>query len=575
MRSSSSLGFAILSILLALNAVAQSSGTFVATGSMTTARTGHTATLLKDGSVLITGGFYDNALNHRVNLASAELYDPSTGTFTPTGNLTTARFDHTATLLSDGRVLIVGDGVPGRAVPAELYDPVTGTFSATSLAPFHFHPSTSLLSNGKVLIAGGPTAELYDPATSAFTPAGAVDNYGISSAALLPDGRILIPGTGGVSLYNITADSLQLVTTLPGSYAYQTTTLLSNGKVLIAGGEGSDLDRTIKDASLYDLHRGTLAGTGLLLFSRDFHTATLLPGGRVLIVGGYDGDAYDTGVPLLTEAEVYDPSTGSFTSAGSLISLRDGHTATLLNNGRVLVAGGTAGSATAELYIPPTRAASAASLIGPLAPESLASLFGSRLAPATEVADPLSPPTSLGGISLRVRDSSGAVRLAPLLYVSPSQINFEVPAGTAPGNVTLEVMNASVQLAPAAAQVNAVAPGLFAFEDNTVAAFALRIEPDGKQTVLSVQTSIVLDDRPVYLVLYATGIRNRSSLANVQVTIGGMTLPVEYAGPNGSSVPGLDQVNVRLTSALKGTGVANLILSADGIPSNSVSVDVR
>jgi uncharacterized protein (TIGR03437 family) len=229
----------------------------------------------------------------------------------------------------------------------------------------------------------------------------------------------------------------------------------------------------------------------------------------------------------------------------------------------------------AELFIPPLRAASAASLSGPLAPASLASLFGSRLALTTERADSLSPPTSLGGISLRVRDSAGVARLAPLLYVSPSQINFEVPAGTAPGNVTIEVVNAPTQVSVVAAQANNVAPGLFAYDDNTAAAYGLRLEPDGKQTVLSVRNTIVLDDRPAYLVLYATGIRNRSSLANLQVAIGATNVPVEYAGPEGSGIPGLDQVNVRLTTAVKGTGVANLVLAVDGIPSNTVSVDIR
>jgi uncharacterized protein (TIGR03437 family) len=320
-----------------------------------------------------------------------------------------------------------------------------------------------------------------------------------------------------------------------------------------------------------------------MLFSRVLHTATLLPNGHVLIVGGYDGDAYDTGVPVLTDGEDYDPSTGSFTSAGRVVYIREANTATLLPDGHVLIAGGRNDTAIAELYIPPylppyvppLRAASAASLIGPLAPESLASLFGSNLAAAMESADHLSPPTTLGGISLRVLDSSGIARLAPLFYVSPSQINFEVPAGTVIGQFTLEVVNAPAQIDPVAARVDTIAPALFAYDDNTVLAYALRIEPDGRSTVLSVRTTVVLDDRPVYLVLYATGIRNRSSLENVQCTIGGVSVPVEYAGPNGSGMPGLDQVNVRLTSDLKGLGVTKLVLTVDGVPSNIVGVDIR
>jgi uncharacterized protein (TIGR03437 family) len=290
-----------------------------------------------------------------------------------------------------------------------------------------------------------------------------------------------------------------------------------------------------------------------------------------LIVGGYDGS-------YLTVSEDYDPSTGRFTQAVVDPWGRDGNTATLLPDGRVLITGGDRSiNMPAELYIPPLRAASAASLTGPLAPESLGSVFGSRLALGTESAnDPLSTlPTTLGGIGLRIRDSSGAASLAPLLYVSPSQINFEVPAGTLPGNVTLEVVNGPTQPSQAVAQANNIAPGLFAFDDNTAAAYALRIEPNGKQTVLSVRNTIVLDDRPVYLVLYATGIRNRSSLAKVQCTLGATSMPVEYAGPEGSGVPGLDQVNVRLTPDLKGFGITNLVLSVDGISSNTVSVDIR
>jgi len=556
-----------------LNAVAQSPGTFVAAGSMTTVRSlYHTATLLKDGRVLIAGGVGGGGT---AVLANAELYDPSTGAFTATSSLAAPRWGHPAALLPAGRVLIVGgtsseleEDYPVYATTAELYDPAIGTFTAIR-HDAGVAGAANLLSNGKVLITGGESAEFYDPQTGIFTPAGPANG---GSVALLKDGRVLILKYNGVvSLYDVTSEGLKLIgNSLIKSGSSESTTL-GNGKVLISGGFGGQGVFT-GEASLYDPRSRTLENTGFLVVSRGWHTATLLPGGRVLLAGGVTG-TFGPGSSILKSAELYDPVTRSFISTGSMTFARGLQTATLLHDGRVLIVGG--GRLGAELYIPELRAASAASLSGSLAPESLASLFGSRLAVSTESADPLSPPTSLGGTSLRLRDSSGAAVLAPLLYVSPSQINFEVPAGIAPGNISLEVVNAPTQLSQVAAQVERVAPGLFAYEDNTAAAYALRVEPDGKQTVLSVRSTIVLDDRPVYLIAYATGIRNRSSLANARTTIGGISVPVEYAGPEGSGVPGLDQVNVRLTPALKGLGVANLVLSVDGVSSNTVSVEIR
>src|SRR6266699_481931 len=142
----------LLSFLFSSMSVAhaQTAGTFISVGNMTTARTGHTATLLLNGKVLITGGSKERP-------TSAELFDPLTNTFTRTGNMTTGRFGNSATLLPDGRVLIAGGYYFGHLDSAELYDPVTGLFSPTGnmLAPQNSGHRAVLLNNGKVLIAGG------------------------------------------------------------------------------------------------------------------------------------------------------------------------------------------------------------------------------------------------------------------------------------------------------------------------------------------------------------------------------------------------------------------------------------
>jgi hypothetical protein len=187
------------------------SGGFVLTGSMTTAREGHTATLLNNGMVLVAGGS-SSGVGLTSSLASAELYDPTMGTFTATGSMTNARRNPTATLLTDGNVLVAGGvgsggGLTGGVIGAELYDPTTGTFTVTgSMTNARQNPTATLLTNGNVLVAGGgdapalASAELYNPIIGTFTFTGSMTNARTDhTATLLTNGKVLVAGGIGTS----------------------------------------------------------------------------------------------------------------------------------------------------------------------------------------------------------------------------------------------------------------------------------------------------------------------------------------------------------------------------------------
>ena len=282
-------------------------GVFTATGSMTVARSFHTATLLQNGKVLVAGGMGINIFT------SAELYDPSTGTFTATGSMEVPREEHSATLLGNGKVLIAG-GENGFSflASAELYDPSTGTFAAAgSMTVARRNLTATLLQNGKVLIAGGcvavkgdvngdsvstDSAELYDPSTGTFT------------------------ATGSMTV----------------ARSFHTATLLQNGKVLIAGG-GDDVG-WLASAEIYDTVTEVFTATGSMSVAREEHTATLLSDGKVLTAGG----GVLASAPS-ESAELYDPEAGRFTTTGNMTTGRQDYAATLLGNGMVLVAGGVGG----------------------------------------------------------------------------------------------------------------------------------------------------------------------------------------------------------------------------------------
>jgi hypothetical protein len=226
---------------------------------------------------------------------------------------------------------------------------------------------------------------------------------------------------------------------------------------------------------------------------------------------------------------------------------------------------------------------SAAGFNSNVAPESLASVFGQPLpTQSTASGDPQAPPTTLAGITIQVRDHLGAERRAPLLYASPTRATFQIPAETAVGDATITITGAAGPPVSGTAQIQTVAPALFVVDQDIPAAFAVRIEPDGTRTLLSVfhcsnfcsLDPIVLDERPVYLSLLGTGIRNRTALSSVVCTIAGSSVPVEYAGP-APEMTGVDQVNVRLTRALKtGGSTSSLILTVDGLTANLAYIAV-
>jgi len=232
---------------------------------------------------------------------------------------------------------------------------------------------------------------------------------------------------------------------------------------------------------------------------------------------------------------------------------------------------------------------SAAAASFAVAPDSIASIYGSNLAPTTAQAAALPLPLSLGGISLNVIDAAGFTRGAPLLYVSPAQINFVVPSGTAQGTATFSIGNGGAAPLTATAAVQNVAPALFTMAGSglgVAAATAVQTQaadPQWQSPVPVFQCSsagcvaapIALGvDTPVYLTLYGTGIRNRSSLSNVTVTINGVSVPVLYAGPQ-PEFDGLDQVNVPLTLNLRGSNLANVVLTVDGQTANAVTIDIQ
>nr|WP_254360439.1 kelch repeat-containing protein [Corallococcus exiguus] len=329
------------------------------TGALTTGRSGHTATLLPSGKVLVISGCCNDEMPQ-------ELYDPSSGTWSSTSTPTTGRSYHTATLLPSGKVLMIGGFLRvGGYGYSDLYDPETDTWTPVT-TPFmpRWGQTATLLASGKVLAAGGRTAGayvedsamVYDPTAGTWSTTGSLTQYrDAHTATLLPSGRVLVVGgnnqggqgqpAGGLlatcEVYRPETGTWSATEALAQAREGHTATLLLTGKVLVTGGWSGGEERS-RSSELYDPASGTWSATGNLVTGRRNHTATLLPSGKVLVTGGSPD----------TTSELYDPASGTWSAVGNLATVRERHSATLLPSGRVLVTGGTNYLRASEVYTP-------------------------------------------------------------------------------------------------------------------------------------------------------------------------------------------------------------------------------
>jgi hypothetical protein len=295
-------------------------GAFAATGSMATARIGHTASVLPSGKVLITGGSYTNYY------ASAELFDPAAnggvGAFVATGSMATARTDHVASVLASGKVLVTGgEDAGGQLASAEIFDAAAnggaGAFVATgSMAAARSTHTASVLASGKVLVTGGRTpasvqsAELFDPAA----------NGGVGAFAAT--GSMASPREG------------------------HTASVLASGKVLVTGGYDPTLQVTLASAELFNPAAnngvGAFVATGSMTTPRQGHTASVLPSGKILVAGGVKNAPPPGSLYVgLGSAELYDAAAdggvGAFAATASMSTEHANDTASVLPSGKVLL----------------------------------------------------------------------------------------------------------------------------------------------------------------------------------------------------------------------------------------------
>lgn len=350
-------------------------------GSLQDVRESSGIVLLPDGRVLVAGGHAQTRRNTDGSkwrlIGTAELYDPKTETWSPTGSLVETRQGVGAlTLLPNGKVLLAGEH--DTRTGAELYDPASGKWSPTgSLATGRGVHSTTALLDGRVLVAGGvdyslpetpifASAEIYDSRTEKWNPAGSMASRRFKHAsARLADGRILVAGgtatepskdppLAGAEIYDPISGGWSQTGSLSQAREQSIAAVLNDGRVLVAGGAVGNFGsyRSLASAEIYNPETGTWSSTGAMAQDRVQFAMVRLPDGRVLAIGGVSRPSGTA----LASAEIYDPATGSWTPAGTMETRRWNHRALPLPSGDVLVVGGfnrLIELNTAEIFTPP------------------------------------------------------------------------------------------------------------------------------------------------------------------------------------------------------------------------------